>query len=128
MARVLFFGRLRDVAGTHAIDVEAETVSALRSALAQQNSALAEALEARGISKSFGSVQALTDVDFDRPSACPEFDTSFGTLKAGDWDCDDNQDGGDIIAALLSLAALPLPPDYPVSCPEPGQFVPAGPS
>jgi hypothetical protein len=66
--------------------------------------------------------------DFDRPSACPEFDTSFGGLKAGDWDCDDNQDSGDVIAALLAAAVLPLPPEYPASCPDPEEFVPAAPN
>lgn len=67
-------------------------------------------------------------IGFDRPSACPEFDTGFGGLKAGDWDCDDNPDGGDIIAALLAAALLPPPSDYPASCPDPEEFVPAAPN
>lgn len=49
MARVLFLGRLRDVAGAREIEIAASSLSALRHSLARDNAALAEALAAPGV-------------------------------------------------------------------------------
>ena len=49
MARVLLFGPLRDLAGWRERDIEADTLSALRAALAAEDAALGEALEGPGV-------------------------------------------------------------------------------
>jgi molybdopterin synthase sulfur carrier subunit len=48
MARVLFFGRLRDVAGVAQVDVEASTLAQLRALLGADNPELARALAEPG--------------------------------------------------------------------------------
>jgi hypothetical protein len=78
----------------------------------------------------FGSEDALATlsrragVPFDRPSACDDFGTSIGQLIIGDWDCNGEQDAGDVIVALLAAADLPPPVDLPQGCPGAGEFVP----
>lgn len=49
MARVLLFGPLRDLAGWRERQVEAETLSALRRRLADEDGPLGEALEGPGV-------------------------------------------------------------------------------
>lgn len=49
MARVLLFGPLRDLAGWRERDVEAASVSALRSVLAAEDAALGAALGGPGV-------------------------------------------------------------------------------
>lgn len=49
MARVLLFGPLRDLAGWRERDVDAETLTALRAALAAEDAALGEALDGPGV-------------------------------------------------------------------------------
>mgnify|MGYP002622832065 FL=1 len=50
MAHVLFFGRLRDIAGAGEIAVEdTRSLSALRARLAAENAALGDALAAPGV-------------------------------------------------------------------------------
>jgi len=49
MARVLLFGPLRDLAGWRERDVDAASVSALRSLLAGEDAALGEALGGPGV-------------------------------------------------------------------------------
>ncbi len=49
MARVLLFGRLRDVAGWRERDLDLSSLSALRDALAAEDAALGEALFAPGV-------------------------------------------------------------------------------
>ena len=49
MARVLLFGRLADVAGWRERTIEADSLSALRAALARDDEALGEALAGPGI-------------------------------------------------------------------------------
>ncbi|OYX32055.1 MAG: molybdopterin synthase sulfur carrier subunit [Caulobacterales bacterium 32-69-10] len=49
MARVLLFGRLRDVAGWRERDLDLSSLFALRDALAAEDAALGEALFAPGV-------------------------------------------------------------------------------
>jgi sulfur-carrier protein len=49
VARVLLFGPLRDLAGWRARDIEAATVSALRTLLADEDAALGAALGGPGV-------------------------------------------------------------------------------
>lgn len=51
MVRVLFFGKLRDAAGTSAVDIAqpGTTIVALRDLLGRENDALAAALNAPGV-------------------------------------------------------------------------------
>ena len=49
MVRVLLFGPLRDLAGWRAREVEAASISALRSLLAGEDAALGEALDGPGV-------------------------------------------------------------------------------
>ena len=49
MARVLLFGRLRDVAGWREREIESPFLSTLRAALADEDAALGEALGGPGI-------------------------------------------------------------------------------
>ena len=49
MARVLLFGPLRDIAGWREREVDASSVAALRIALANEDSALGEALHGPGV-------------------------------------------------------------------------------
>lgn len=78
----------------------------------------------------FGAEDALrtlsrrAGVPFDRPSACDDFGTVIGQLTIGDWDCNGEQDGGDVITALLAAAQLPPAADRPQACPDAGEFVP----
>lgn len=49
MAKVLLFGRLSDIAGWREREMEAPTLAALRTTLAAEDAALAEALAAPGV-------------------------------------------------------------------------------
>ena len=49
MARVLLFGRLADLAGWREREIEGDSLSALKSCLAEENEALGEALSGPGV-------------------------------------------------------------------------------
>jgi molybdopterin synthase sulfur carrier subunit len=49
MARVLLFGRLADQAGWREREVEAQSLAALRASIANDDAALAQALEGPGV-------------------------------------------------------------------------------
>lgn len=61
MAKVLLFGRLRDVAGWRERDLEQPSLFSLRDALAAEDAALGEALIAPGVQAAVDKVLARGD-------------------------------------------------------------------
>jgi sulfur-carrier protein len=61
VARVLFFGRLRDMAGAAEIELEGGSLSELRARLGVDNAALGEALSAPGVSVAVDKVVRRDD-------------------------------------------------------------------
>jgi molybdopterin synthase sulfur carrier subunit len=68
VARVLFFGRLRDITGAAEIEIDADTLSALRGELMRTNPALGEALAAPGVSVAIDKVICRADSPLTRAS------------------------------------------------------------
>lgn len=63
VARVLFFGRFRDITGVTEMQLEAPTLSALRARLVAQHPALAEALSASGVVVAVDKIIRHHDID-----------------------------------------------------------------